>query len=165
MVTPTGYETDCWLWQLAKNAKGYGVVHIAPGRMDYAHRVYYEQYVGSIPVGMELDHLCRVRACVNPDHLEAVTRAENARRGSKTKLKPADVIRIRRSTEKQPVLAERYGVSQSQISRIKTGLVWRDVVDPEMPTDAPPRLLSRDRVPEKPHDEAQPDSGIAKLAA
>lgn len=46
-----------------------------------AHRVAYELTRGPIPAGMEIDHLCRVRSCVNPDHLEAVTRGENLRRG------------------------------------------------------------------------------------
>ncbi len=52
------------------------------GRLKYAHRVAYEQTVGPVPSGLELDHRCRIRCCVNPAHLEAVTRQENVRRGT-----------------------------------------------------------------------------------
>jgi hypothetical protein len=130
VVVPTGYETDCWLWQLAKTAGGYGMVRIAPGKMALAHRVYYEQHLRPIPDGLELDHLCRVRACVNPEHLEAVSRAENVRRGSKTKLTPADVAAIKRSSVPQRVIARLYGITQGHVSRIRARKVWRDLPDP-----------------------------------
>ena len=52
------------------------------GEKKFAHRIGYEQLVGPIPKGLELDHLCRVRHCVNPDHLEPVTHKENTLRGS-----------------------------------------------------------------------------------
>ncbi|MFE9844749.1 HNH endonuclease signature motif containing protein [Streptomyces goshikiensis] len=73
----------CWLWTGAKNRGGYGA--ISKGRRDGAaivHRVVWELLVGPIPDGSDLDHLCRVRACCNPDHLEPVTRAVNVARGS-----------------------------------------------------------------------------------
>ena len=70
---------DCWLWLGAKT-KGYGTFS-ADATQIYAHRWSYEQAYGRIPVGLELDHLCRTPACVRPDHLEAVTHQENARRG------------------------------------------------------------------------------------
>jgi hypothetical protein len=50
-----------------------------------AHRVAYEQFVGTVPDGLELDHLCENKACVNPGHLEPVTRSENVRRGWPTR--------------------------------------------------------------------------------
>jgi hypothetical protein len=76
-----GYATRCWIWKLALNASGYGQ-GFPPGskRPDTAHRFTYREYVGEIPNGLHLDHLCRVRDCCNPDHLEPVTPAENARR-------------------------------------------------------------------------------------
>jgi hypothetical protein len=154
------------MWQLAKNPQGYGIVGTAPGKVAYAHRVYYEQYIGPIADGFELHHLCVVPGCVNPDHLVPKTRREHLRISGKLKLTPADVIEIRRSTEKQRVLAERYGVSQSLISRIKAGLVWRDGLDPEVPTDAEPtHLVSLAEAGQRVGEQPQPDPSISKLAA
>lgn len=70
----------CWLWTAAKNNGGYGMFTFTTGWRRSAHRVSYETFVGPIPDGLQLDHLCRVRHCVNPDHLEPVTAAENTRR-------------------------------------------------------------------------------------
>ncbi|KKN74894.1 hypothetical protein LCGC14_0386430 [marine sediment metagenome] len=77
-------KTDtCWLWR-GVTSQGYGRSPIrCDGKYIYAlaHRVAYEELVGPIPEGLQLDHLCRVRNCVNPAHLEAVTSGENTRRG------------------------------------------------------------------------------------
>ncbi len=71
----------CWIWCSGKNKDGYGKFTI--GRITRStHRWTYEALVGPIPVGLELDHLCRVRSCCNPDHLEAVTHRENCSRGT-----------------------------------------------------------------------------------
>lgn len=78
------FSGECWLWVAAKDVHGYGRFGIwADGRtVPYlAHRVCYEHYVGPIPEGLTLDHLCKNPPCVNPDHLEPVTQAENVRRG------------------------------------------------------------------------------------
>lgn len=72
-------DSGCWLWIAALNRNGYGLARF--GRVRVAHRVTYELLVGPIPGGLDLDHLCRVRNCVNPSHLEPVTRRENLRRG------------------------------------------------------------------------------------
>lgn len=73
-------KTDsCWLWTGSLHSLGYARAWV-DGTRVYAHRYAYEETVGPIPDGLDLDHLCRVRHCVNPDHLEPVTRAENLRR-------------------------------------------------------------------------------------
>lgn len=69
----------CWLWTASAAPGGYGKMGVA-GRTVSAHRVAYELFIGSIPDGLEIDHLCRNKRCVNPAHLDVVTRAENERR-------------------------------------------------------------------------------------
>ena len=69
----------CWLWVGSRQSMGYGNLSFG-GRHQLAHRVAYQLGVGAIPDGLELDHLCRVLRCVNPAHLEPVTRQENLRR-------------------------------------------------------------------------------------
>jgi hypothetical protein len=68
-------EQDCWVWGAARNAKGYPRINIRKaGRLLclYAHRLMYELVHGPIPPGYEIDHLCEVESCINPDHLQAV---------------------------------------------------------------------------------------------
>lgn len=74
----------CLLWQGALTPNGYGTLSrgTAPNRTRWlAHRYAYTLAVGPVPTGLDLDHLCRVRACINPEHLEPVTRRENLLRG------------------------------------------------------------------------------------
>lgn len=72
--------TGCWLWTARINTNGYGHF-FHNGTMRDAHRVSYELHVGTVPDGLELDHKCRVRRCVNWDHLEPVTHKVNVHRG------------------------------------------------------------------------------------
>lgn len=73
-------EAGCWNWDGWKTHDGYGIVSISD-RNHVVHRVLYEQLVGTVPDGLDLDHLCRNRACCNPRHVEPTTRSENLRRG------------------------------------------------------------------------------------
>ncbi len=73
-------KTDsCWNWIAGKNQKGYGTFETEKTQM--AHRISYEDVKGDIPKGLVIDHLCRNRACVNPEHLEVVSNLENIQRG------------------------------------------------------------------------------------
>lgn len=78
-------KTDgCWLWTASKSLDGYGYIDLPnpSTKKVFAHRFAYEQLVGPIPDGYQIDHLCRVRNCVNPAHLEAVTPRVNVLRSS-----------------------------------------------------------------------------------
>jgi hypothetical protein len=72
---------SCWLWTGGLTRDGYGVFWVNRKQRRPAHRWSYEHFVGPIPEGLQIDHLCRVRRCVNPDHLEPVTNRENILRG------------------------------------------------------------------------------------
>lgn len=72
-------DAGCWLWQGPLMPNGYGQIN-RTGKLWLIHRLAYTLMVGEIPAGLQIDHLCRVRNCINPDHLEPVTQAENLRR-------------------------------------------------------------------------------------
>ena len=74
-------SSDCWIWTAARYPSGYGVFVVKHGVLRPAHRIAYLLTHGAIPDGLELDHLCRNRLCVNPDHLEPVTHQVNCLRG------------------------------------------------------------------------------------
>lgn len=81
--TPT-----CWLWTGYLDRGGYGTIRV-PGKRFKVHRFAYEMLASRIPEGYEIDHLCRIRHCVNPEHLEPVTRKENVLRGESPSAKAA----------------------------------------------------------------------------
>lgn len=122
-VEDRGYTSPCHVWTARLSDGGYGMVRDGK-RVRTAHKTAYEVVHGPVPAGLTLDHLCRVRACCNAEHLEPVTMAENLRRGACTKLTPADIAAIRVGRVEgvsNLELAERFGVSASWISRIITG--------------------------------------------
>ena len=73
-------NTGCWIWTGSFAGSGYPTISVG-GRKQAGHRVAYEAFIGPIPEGLELDHLCSTPTCVNPAHLEPVTHTENVLRG------------------------------------------------------------------------------------
>lgn len=73
-------ESGCWEWIAGRSTFGYGITNYQRKQMK-AHRASYLVFCGDVPEGLELDHLCRNRACINPAHLECVTSRENTLRG------------------------------------------------------------------------------------
>lgn len=131
-----GYQTPCWIWQLHLAGNGYGMMTV-DGCPRAVHRIHFEQANGPIPPDLQLDHLCRVRECVNPDHLEPVTSAVNTQRGSIAKLDPDKVREIRSSSAPYTELMERYGVGATAIWNVRHGKTWKDVhaANPSTPTE------------------------------
>lgn len=127
-VRDCGYVTPCWVWVRRLTALGYGWVK-PPGSdgPTLAHIAYWEERHGPVPERLELDHLCRNPPCVNPDHLEPVPHVENLRRGAGTSLTAADVRAIRTSTDTPLALAQRHGVSRSNIYNVLHFKSWKDV--------------------------------------
>jgi hypothetical protein len=127
VVEDRGYVTPCWIWQRAKSEKGYGNSYVN-GKKVRAHRVYYEFKYGKIPEGMVPDHLCRVPACVNPDHIEIVTNAVNCQRGDMADITPETVLAIRQCHDLTfSEMANRFNVSISNAKNVYYGYTWRNV--------------------------------------
>lgn len=123
-----GYATPCWIWTGAKSRHGYGHMLTHEYRTTCAHRISFMHANGPIPDGLGLDHLCRNRACVNPDHLEPVTNAENVRRGARTKLTHQQALQIASSPSRpRQDLAREHGVKPGAIDAIRAGRSWGDV--------------------------------------
>ena len=123
-ITETGYRTPCWIWTGVIARDGYGRIQVF-GIHKKPHRLTFEAIHGPIPDGMQLDHLCRSRACMRPDHLEIVTQAENSRRGINTKLTKEQVSLIRSDTRVHREIAQEYDISAAHVSRIKCHVNWR----------------------------------------
>ncbi len=78
-------KTGCWLWTGAIHHSGYGVIRQQDGKSKEAHIVSWNLFRGEVPVGKELHHLCRIKHCVNPHHLEPLTYVEHRHRHAKTR--------------------------------------------------------------------------------
>lgn len=106
--------SDCWNWVGAVSGHGYGNFKAGP-RYAMAHRFAYELLVGSIPEGLQIDHLCRNRRCVNPDHLEPVAARENVRRGETplaNRLRSAQMTHCHRGHPRTPQNLYVYGTKK-----------------------------------------------------
>jgi len=95
--------SGCWMWTGTRTKQGYGNLCSSVKRTNIAHRLVYEALVGPIPEGLHLDHLCREPGCVNPQHLEPVTLAENIRRGVRPTYKYCKRGHERTSTNLHPI--------------------------------------------------------------
>lgn len=116
-------DTGCWEWLGWRLAQGYGRCDVN-GRTVQAHRVFYAEHVGPIPEGYDIHHRCGNKGCVNPVHLEPLTRAENTRRAphGHTLLNwdQADEIRTR-----MDALCAEYGVKPRTLAAIAERQIWK----------------------------------------
>jgi hypothetical protein len=125
--TPGPLKTPCWIWQGTINTEGYGVL-----RVDYkqwkAHRWVWRQQGGTFPKGLLPDHLCRMRACVNPDHLDWVSSATNTRRGNGISISGYQAMTARlmvlTTTIQQKDIAETLGITKGNMFNILHRGTW-----------------------------------------
>ena len=127
-----GYKSACWIWiRHINKTTGYALMSghkVYLGGSRYAHRYFYTLIKGPIPDGLQLDHLCRVRNCVNPNHLEPVTAAVNVRRGANGKLtleQIDEILDLRRNKMMMKDISARYGVHIAYLEVLcRKGGVW-----------------------------------------
>jgi hypothetical protein len=119
-------STGCWLWQRCIDRGGYGQM----GKST-AHRYVFNLYRGAIPDGLHIDHLCRVRHCVNPSHMELVSPTENVRRGKVAKVTPDRVRDMRaRVVTGEWTIAQAgaaHGLTYYQAWNIIRRKSWKDI--------------------------------------
>jgi HNH endonuclease len=119
-------SSECWDWTGYVAKDGYGSVWLK-GKPVQAHIAVYSLLIGEVPAGLQLDHLCRNRGCVNPKHLEPVSKKENQRRRIDLRLSLDAVKEIKDMYSlghTQQNIATLYGVSQSAVSRVISGEIW-----------------------------------------
>lgn len=116
-------ENGCWEWQGLRSG-GYGRCKV-DNRTVPAHRVFYEHHVGPIPDGHDIHHKCGNRGCVNPQHLEPLTRAENTRRAPH-KHTVLDWEKAREIRQAMDWLCEHYGVKPRTLAAVAERRIWND---------------------------------------
>lgn len=120
-------KSGCWVMQKKPTIHGYAQLGKSGKSNITAHRYFYEKYKGKISKGLEIDHLCKNRMCVNPKHLEAVSHLQNMRRSSMTKLnfeKVDKMKELRKQGYKQSTIGQIIGIHPSEVSRVLAGLRW-----------------------------------------
>lgn len=122
-VTKQGKRSKCWIWQRGKFKSGYGRVK----RNICAHVYFYKKKFKKIPKGKQLDHLCQIRICCRPSHLEPVTQMINLQRGASTKLTRKQVRYIKHSSKSCTALAAKFNVNYTTIWHILQGNSWTNV--------------------------------------
>lgn len=127
-------ETGCWRYTGAITKNGYGCARVG-GRVQYAHQIAYELAHGPMPDGTEIDHVyargCRHKDCINPAHLEAVTRFENIRRQRQVTIDAETVAIVKArvldgDTSKE--IAETMGINLHTVLNIRRGRTWADIL-------------------------------------
>lgn len=120
-IEDRGFSSPCWVWTRATvGERGYGQIRINKKGV-VAHRAVWEERIGPWPIGLQADHLCRVRLCVNPEHIEPVTQEVNQRRGKNAKLSDSDRLQIQMAYNEGASirgLARRFGVASDTIKRV-----------------------------------------------
>ena len=125
-VEDRGHATPCWIARTKKSNGRYALTRI-DRREVYMHRAMYQQTIGPIPAGLQIDHLCRVTYCIRPDHLEPVTPAVNTRRSRATKLTVEQARRARYGKENARLLAQEFSVTKFLIYQIRQGKIWKGI--------------------------------------
>ena len=131
IIEDRGYETPCWIWQRRIQVRGYAEFSVTRDSSGLVHRYAYKVYIGPIPDGLQIDHLCKVKCCVNPAHLEPTTNAINCRRSKKTVLTWEIVDKIRQTRADTGLSYEKIGkmfdISRWHCWQICAGKRWSAV--------------------------------------